>query len=441
VLSIWTGVSQAALTKVACNDDIVSGVDIQSQIQNVSVTAGTTYYIMVSSFGPADPNPVALGGKTAFNFQFTSSSTTAPSITSLTPNSGPVGSSVTIAGSNFGATPGSSTVTFNGTTATPTSSNWSAASIVVPVPTGATTGNVIVTVGAVASNGMTFTVTSGGSFTVSGAATPVTAGSSGMSTITVTPTGGFAGNVAITCGTTLPGVSCTALNVTVPGGGNGTGQLVINVAGPSSATTAMNLSEPRNFRAANLPTASKGANGWWMLSGGTGFAAIFLLLLPGRKRYRAALGLGLVCLLTFTIGCGGYSGGGGGGTASTTTHMTVSGTKVSATGTLTVSATITSTGMAPTGGVQFFVDGAAAGSVFPVASGTTGNIMVTAANVPPLFQLVGTHTLSAHYLGDTYTQASVSGTLNITVTGTTQLPITGTSGSTTASGNVSLTIN
>ncbi len=66
-------------------------------------------------------------------------------VTSLTPASGPVGTSVTITGANFGATKGTSTVTFNGTTATPTS--WSATSIVVPVPAGATTGNVVVTVG------------------------------------------------------------------------------------------------------------------------------------------------------------------------------------------------------------------------------------------------------------------------------------------------------
>ena len=419
---------------------------------NVAVNSASEAFTIpgISTFGAGNHSIVAnYSGDASFNASsstpvtFMISAAPAPSITSLTPASGPVSTSVMIAGSNFGATQGTSTVTFNGTTAMPTSSNWSASSIVVPVPAGATTGNVAVTVGGVASNAMTFTVTSGGSFTVSGAATTATAGgSSANSTITVTPSGGFAGNVAITCGATLPGVSCTALNVTVPSGGNGTGQLAINVAGPSSATTAMNLSEPWNFHAANLPTTSNGRNGWWTLSGGTGFAAIFLILLPGRKRYRAALGIGLVCLVTFTIGCGGYGGGGGGGgTATTTTHMTVSGTKVSATGTLTLSATVTSTGMAPTGSVQFFVDGAAAGSAFPVSGGTTGNIMVTAANVPPLFQLVGTHTLSAHYLGDAYTQASASGTLNIAVTGTTQLPITGTSGSATANGNVSLTIN
>jgi hypothetical protein len=80
-----------------------------------------------------------------------------PSITSISPTSGPVGTSVTITGANFGSTQGTSTVTFNGTAATP--SSWSDTSIVAPVPSGATTGPVVVTVGGVASNGVSFTVT------------------------------------------------------------------------------------------------------------------------------------------------------------------------------------------------------------------------------------------------------------------------------------------
>ncbi len=68
-----------------------------------------------------------------------------PSITSLNPTSGVVGTSVTIAGVNFGATQGTSTLTPNGTPGTPTS--WSATSIVAPVPAGATTGNAVVTGG------------------------------------------------------------------------------------------------------------------------------------------------------------------------------------------------------------------------------------------------------------------------------------------------------
>jgi hypothetical protein len=79
-----------------------------------------------------------------------------PSVASLTPASGAIGAAVAVAGSNFGTTQGTSTITFNGTTATPTS--WANAKIVVSVPAGATSGNVIVTVSGVVSAGVPFTV-------------------------------------------------------------------------------------------------------------------------------------------------------------------------------------------------------------------------------------------------------------------------------------------
>jgi len=69
----------------------------------------------------------------------------APSITSLSPTSGPVGASVTITGNGFGPSQGTSIVKFNGTTAT-SITTWSDGSIVATVPSGATNGNVVVTV-------------------------------------------------------------------------------------------------------------------------------------------------------------------------------------------------------------------------------------------------------------------------------------------------------
>jgi len=83
-----------------------------------------------------------------------------PSINSVTPNSGSIGTSVTIAGANFGTPQGSSTVTFNGVAAAPTV--WTATSITAPVPNGAISGNVVVTVGGVPSNALPFTVTNPG---------------------------------------------------------------------------------------------------------------------------------------------------------------------------------------------------------------------------------------------------------------------------------------
>lgn len=94
---------------------------------------------------------VAAGGIASNNVSFTVS----PSITSISPMSGIVGTSVTISGNTFGSPQGTSTVTFNGTVGTPTS--WGVSSIVVPVPTGASTGNVVVTVAGLASNGSPFT--------------------------------------------------------------------------------------------------------------------------------------------------------------------------------------------------------------------------------------------------------------------------------------------
>jgi hypothetical protein len=84
------------------------------------------------------------------------SAAAAPSLTSLSPSLAGIGAPVTIKGTNFGATQGTSSVTFNGVKGVP--SSWSASSLVVPVPAGATSGPVIVTVGGVASNALAFTV-------------------------------------------------------------------------------------------------------------------------------------------------------------------------------------------------------------------------------------------------------------------------------------------
>ena len=98
---------------------------------------------------------VTVGGVASNGISFAVLSTT-PSITGLSPTSGAVGAAVAITGTNFGSAQGTSTVIFNGTAGTPTS--WSATSIQLAVPTGATTGNVVVTVTGVPSNGVSFTL-------------------------------------------------------------------------------------------------------------------------------------------------------------------------------------------------------------------------------------------------------------------------------------------
>jgi hypothetical protein len=157
---------------------------------------------------------------------------TAPSITNVNPSSGPVGTSVGITGTNFGAAQANSTVTFNGTTATPT--NWSATSITVPVPAGATTGNVVVTVGGIASNGSPFTVTVQAPSITSLSPTAGPAGSS--VTITGTNFGATQGTSTVTfngVSTTPSTWNATSIIAPVPGGAT-SGNVVVTVGGVAS---------------------------------------------------------------------------------------------------------------------------------------------------------------------------------------------------------------
>ena len=83
---------------------------------------------------------------------------TAPNIATLTPDEGPVGTTVVIAGTNFGT---GATVSFGGTAVTPT--NPSDVSLTVEVPTGLSGEvNVTVTSDGQTSNQQTFEVTEGG---------------------------------------------------------------------------------------------------------------------------------------------------------------------------------------------------------------------------------------------------------------------------------------
>ena len=75
-------------------------------------------------------------------------------VTGISPAAAAIGGQVTITGANFGSTAG--TVIFHGTAATP--ANWSATSITVNVPSGASSGPVLVSAGGLDSNEWNFTV-------------------------------------------------------------------------------------------------------------------------------------------------------------------------------------------------------------------------------------------------------------------------------------------
>src|SRR6266550_3550326 len=156
-----------------------------------------------------------------------------PTITSLSQNAGAVGASITITGTNFGTAQGSSTVTFNGNTAAAASA-WSTTSITVLVPAGATTGNVVVTVFGVASNGLPFTIVLPPTIT----SLSLTSGAVGVSiTITGTNFGTLQGTSTVTFNGTAAAAasvwSASSITVTVPVGAT-TGNVVVNVLGTAS---------------------------------------------------------------------------------------------------------------------------------------------------------------------------------------------------------------
>jgi hypothetical protein len=180
-----------------------------------------------------------------------------PSISSLSPNPAVVGTSVTIAGANFGATQGTSTVSFNGTVASP--SSWSATSIIAPVPPGATTGNVVVTVGGQPSNGITLTVVQVPSIanlspTSSAVGTPVTIAGTNFGATQGTSTVSFNGTIA-----TPSSWSATSIVVPVPSGAT-TGNVVVTVGGQPSNAVIFTVVPPPSITSLSPSSAGVGAS-------------------------------------------------------------------------------------------------------------------------------------------------------------------------------------
>jgi len=420
-----------------------------SAANTVTVTPGPTQTALTANGGTSisvsTAQSVTLVATISTNY-------TQNSIPSASNGAGPTG---TVTFSSCGTAP-SCTVTLAPTAATTTTGAFATATLTTTFSTAGTqTISATYTSGdgnytssaSTASATVTVTQAQVGNFTVFYAPQPLVlssmTGAAAALTVTITPTGGFTGTVAVTptAASLPPGVSCTPspLNINVTGttAVPGTLNCMVTAATGTGTVTASNLREDRMFEAKAIPPANAtppttSGKGWWTLSAGTGFAALFLVFLPGeRKKYRAALGLGLVCILSLTMGCSSGSGGGGGVTkTATATKLTVtSGTVISP---ATFSFSVSVTGGTPSGQVQLFDGSTMIGTAATVAGGTA------TPTAPAL--AVGTHAISAHYLGDATTAASASGTLNLTVTGTTSIAITTSPVATPAASAINVTI-
>jgi len=113
-----------------------------TQLGSQSITMATNVYV---GLAVSSQNNSSLATDTLDSVSLSSTATPAPAITSLSATTGAVGSQITINGSGFGASQGSSLVTLNATAVSVNS--WSSSSIAVTIPSGATSGYLMVSVG------------------------------------------------------------------------------------------------------------------------------------------------------------------------------------------------------------------------------------------------------------------------------------------------------
>jgi hypothetical protein len=163
--------------------------------------------------------------------------------------------------------------------------------IPIPTPGGGSIGGTEVDV----------TVTAGGpepapSFTLRGPAVTIgVPGDSGTATITVTPSNGFVGSVALTCavaGSSMGAVDMPTCSVTAPAAISGTGPVTATLTISTTAASSAAVYDPlrRALRA----------------GGGVVLAALLFFGVPGRRRrLKTLLGLLLFAAVAgTTIGCG-----------------------------------------------------------------------------------------------------------------------------------------
>ncbi|OGX87258.1 hypothetical protein BEN47_11365 [Hymenobacter lapidarius] len=145
-LFVYSGACGTFTCIGANDDDLTCNPNGVASAVTFNTTAGTNYLVFVSGFDTETGD---------FTLSATCSATSpAPVITTLSPASGPVGTAVTLTGTDLN---GASSVTLNGTPVTGLSV-LNATTITFTVPTGATTGNVVVTTASGTSNGQLFTV-------------------------------------------------------------------------------------------------------------------------------------------------------------------------------------------------------------------------------------------------------------------------------------------
>jgi len=332
-------------------------------IGSVALGAGTVVAVDLNKDGKPD---ILDGGMSLINVYGQAPTTTATPTVTVTPTPSSIttaqSTAVTIAvsGGSSAATPTGS-VTLGSGAYTSAAATLSSGSAVITVPAGSlpsgtdtltatytpdsasssiyngATGTSSITVTAAAAP--SFALTNSGNITLSPGAT-----TGNTSTISVTPSGGFTGAVALTCAIAPTATSDPATcalspaSVTISGASAGTSTLTLTTT--AAATAALN-----HRTRGGIP---------WFAGGGATLACLLFLVTPARKRRLRKLLSVIVlfaCIGAGLVSCGGGGGsgktgnGGGGGTTNPGTTagtytVTVTGTAVSTTKTTTVTLTV-----------------------------------------------------------------------------------------------------
>lgn len=355
LIYVFTG-SPLQPTVIACNDDAPGG--LLQAVATFNATQGTVYEILIGqtpTIQTIDPNnanltdgyPLTVDGTLYFNFQFTATPPTASlSTASLQFGSQPVNSAsaaqpVTLTNN------GPNQLTFSSITASSgfSQTNTCGASI---APAASCTINLTFTPTTVGSNSGSLVITDNASnspqsVTLAGTGTsavipgfqltadpltpsPVTAGQSASTVITVAASGGFASAVSLTCAIT-PTVSvpptCAFAPSSLPNG-SGTSTLTVSTVAAVAQLAPINQNRMRVFYAALLPIG-----GFVWLASAFPFAR-------GKSRWHSSC---IIALLLFVLALATSCGGGGSSSTTTTTGNGGGGTPGTTAGSYTVTVT------------------------------------------------------------------------------------------------------
>ena len=229
----------------------------------------------------------------------------------------------------------------------------------------------------------------------------VPAGSSASTTLSLTPELGYAGTVALTCGSgVLVGATCTISPACV----------TLGVAQTATLTIALPAASPTAQTASAQQTSGSGQS--MRMLGGISLAGLMLFFVP-RVRRRSMVWILLLAVI-LPIDCGGS-----GAPKNTLLGIASSNIKTASGSSVTFTATLGALSSNPAGTVTFYDGTTAVGS--PVAvSGATATLQTSTL-------AIGAHTLTAVYSGDAHNARSTSIAIVQVITGAATVAINATS--------------